>query len=307
MMISEWITNTIPDLTDKIAIVTGANSGIGYETARALAGRNAAVILACRDESKASSALQQIKQENPVAKAEFVQLDLTDLASVRRFAGEFAKRHDRLDMLINNAGVMMTPLGKTVDGFERQFGTNHLGHFALTCLLLDLILHTPLARVVTVSSAGHRFGKMDFDNLNGERGYAPARAYAQSKLANLLFTYELQRRLESTEADAIAVAAHPGWTATNLAVHWPMVRILSPLIGQKSEMGALPTIYAAAAPGVRGGSYYGPGGWQELRGYPTKVQSSARSHSASDAARLWAISEELTGVQYLWPVGHKTS
>jgi NAD(P)-dependent dehydrogenase (short-subunit alcohol dehydrogenase family) len=196
---------------------------------------------------------------------------------------------------------MVPPFGKTADGFELQFGTNHLGHFALTGLLYNLIIHTARARVVTVSSGGHRFGQIDFDNLNAQKGYDRQRAYAQSKLANLLFTYELQRRFEGAGVDAIAAAAHPGWTATNLQVHWRMVRLLNPLIAQKPVMGALPALYAATAPGVQGGDYYGPGGWQEMRGYPTKVQSSARSHDAAVAARLWAVSEELTGVRYPFP------
>jgi NAD(P)-dependent dehydrogenase (short-subunit alcohol dehydrogenase family) len=297
-MTSKWTAENIPDLTGKIAIVTGANSGIGYEMARALARKAATVILACRNKDKGEAAIRQIDREYPQAKAELMQLDLADLASVRRFAGEFTRRYDRLDILLNNAGVMVPPFGKTADGFETQFGTNHLGHFALTGLLYDLIIHTPRARVVTLSSGGHRFGTIDFDNLNAEKGYDGQRAYAQSKLANLLFTYELQRRFEGAGVDAIAAAAHPGWTATNLQVHWRMVRILNPLMAQKPKMGALPALYAATAPDVHGGDYYGPGGWQELRGYPTKVRSSDRSHDTAVAARLWAVSEELTGVQY---------
>jgi NAD(P)-dependent dehydrogenase (short-subunit alcohol dehydrogenase family) len=298
IMTSNWTAENIPDLTGKIAIVTGANSGIGYEMARALAGKEATVILACRNQAKGEAAVQQIDREYPEAKAGRMQLDLSDLASVRRFAGAFTSHYDRLDILINNAGIMVPPFGKTADGFELQFGTNYLGHFALTGLLVDLIIHTPRARVVTVSSGGHRFGEIDFDNLNAEKGYDGQRAYAQSKLANLLFTYELQRRFEGAGVDAIAVAAHPGWTATNLQAHWRMVRILNPFIAQQPKMGALPTLYAATAPDVRGGDYYGPRGWQELRGHPTKVQSSARSHDTAVAAKLWTVSEELTGVRY---------
>jgi NAD(P)-dependent dehydrogenase (short-subunit alcohol dehydrogenase family) len=201
-------------------------------------------------------------------------------------------------MLINNAAIMRTPFEKTPDGFELQFATNHLGHFALTGLLLDHISRTPLARVVTVSSWGHNFGAIDFDNLNGEKGYDPGGAYAHSKLANILFTYELQRRFESAGVDTIAAAVHPGATATNLPVRWLWVRILTPFIGQKPEMGALPTLYAATAPDVQGGDYYGPRSWGGLRGYPTKVQSSGRSYDTTVAAKLWTASEELTGVQY---------
>lgn len=298
-MTARWTAEDIPDLTGKVAIVTGASSGIGYEMARALARKNAIVILACRNRVKGEESVRKITQEYPSAKAERMQLDLSDLASVRRFADQFTGHYARLDVLLNNAGIMVPPFAKTADGFESQFGTNHLGHFALTGLLLGLIIHTPLARVVTISSGGHRFGAIDFDNLNAEKGYDRGRAYAQSKLANLLFTYELQKRFEAASVDALAAAAHPGWTSTNLQVHWRMVQILNPFLGQKPEMGALPALYAATAPDVQGGDYYGPGGWQELGGYPIKVQSSARSHDMAVAARLWTVSEELTGVRYL--------
>ncbi len=236
-MSAHWTAENIPDLTGKVAIATRANSGIGFETARALARQNAAVILACRSKDKAEAAVREIKKDDPAAKAEIMPLDLSDLASVRHFADEIAGHHDRLDILINNAGVMAVPFGKTADGFEVQFGTNHLGHFALTGLLLDLLIHTPQARIVTISSSGHRFGTIDFANLNAEQGYDRQRAYAQSKLANLLFTYELQRRLERAGVDTIAVAAHPGWTATNLQVHWRLVRILNPLVAQTPQDG----------------------------------------------------------------------
>jgi NAD(P)-dependent dehydrogenase (short-subunit alcohol dehydrogenase family) len=304
-MTVNWTSKNIPDLTGKVAIVTGANSGLGYETARALAYKDAIVILACRNSEKGNAAVQQIYQEYPRAKVEYLHLDLSDLASVRCFADQFASNYNRLDILINNAGIMATPFGKTADCFELQFGTNHLGHFALTGLLLGLIDGTSGSRVVTISSGGHRFGVIDFDNLNGELGYNPQGAYAQSKLANLLFSYELQRQFENAGVDAIAVAAHPGWTTTNLSAHWRMVRILDWFIGQAPEMGALPALYAATAADVRGGDYYGPGGWLELRGYPTKVQSSDRSHDAAVAARLWKISEELTGVRYHWLIRNR--
>lgn len=298
-MISQWTAEDIPNLAGKIAVVTGANCGIGYETVRGLIRKGATVILACRNKNKGQAAERQIAQEYPGAKAELELLDLSSLALVRRFAGEFTRRYDKLDILINNAGIMRTPFGKTADGFELQFGVNHLGHFALTGLLLDLIIRTPQARVVTVSSWGHRLGKVDFENLNADKGYDSGAAYGQSKLANLLFTYELDRRFRGAGVDAIAAAAHPGWTAgTNLAVHWRMVRLLNPFIGQKPSMGALPTLYAATAPDVQGGDYYGPGGWQGLRGYPTRVRSSDRSYDPAVAAKLWTISEELTGLRY---------
>jgi NAD(P)-dependent dehydrogenase (short-subunit alcohol dehydrogenase family) len=306
-MASHWTAENIPDLDGKIAIVTGANSGIGYETARALANKGAIAILACRNKDKGEAAVRQIIRDHPGAKAEFMLLDLSDLASVRRFANQFATHYDRLDILVNNAGIMAIPFGKTADGFELQLGTNHLGHFALTGLLLHRIVCTPQARVVTVSSGGHRFGEIDFDNLNAEKRYDRTRAYAQSKLANLLFTYELQRRFEGAGVDAIAVAAHPGWTATNLQAHWRVVRFLNPFLAQKPEMGALPTLYAGTAPDVRGGDYYGPDGRGELRGYPTRVRSSDRSYDAAVAARLWTVSEGLTGVLYPWLALQKTS
>jgi NAD(P)-dependent dehydrogenase (short-subunit alcohol dehydrogenase family) len=302
-MTTNWTAENIPGLSDKIAIVTGANSGIGYEMARALAGKEATVVLACRNKDKGEAAIRQIAQEYPEAKAELLQLDLSDLASVRYFTAEFTSRYDRLDILINNAGIMRAPFGKTADGFELQFGTNHLGHFALTGLLLDLIICPPRSRVITISSGGEHFSKIDFDNLNAEKGYDPGGAYGQSKLANLLFTYELQRRFEGAGVEAIATAAHPGWTVTNLQIHWRMLRVLNPFIGQKPEMGALPALYAATASDVQGGDYYGPGGWLELRGYPTKVQSSDRSHDTAVAAKLWAVSEELTDVRYDWSSG----
>jgi NAD(P)-dependent dehydrogenase (short-subunit alcohol dehydrogenase family) len=297
-MTTKWTAENIPDLTGRIAIVTGANSGIGYAMAQALSRKGATVILACRNQEKGEAAVRQITQENPEAEAKFIQLDLSDLASVRRFSEEPISRYDRLDILINNAGIMRTPFGKTADGFELQFGTNHLGHFALTGLLLSHITQTPQARVVTVSSGGERFGEIDFDNLNAEKGYDAGGAYAQSKLANLLFTYELQRRFENAGIDALSTAAHPGWTVTNLQVHWPMLQVLNPLIGQEPEMGALPVLYAATAPDVSGADFYGPDGWMELRGHPAKVKSSDRSYDKAVAARLWTVSEELTDVQY---------
>jgi NAD(P)-dependent dehydrogenase (short-subunit alcohol dehydrogenase family) len=295
---SKWTVADMPDQTGKIAIVTGANSGIGYEMARGLARKGATVILACRNLDKSEAARQQICREYPEAKTELMQLDLSDLASVRRFVDEFTSRYDKLDLLINNAGVMMTPFGKTADGFELQFGTNHLGHFALTGLLLNYITRTPGARVVTLSSFGHRLGRINFENLNAERSYSGQGAYTQSKLANLLFTYELQRRFEAAGVDALATAAHPGWTATHLQDHAWFFRMLNPLVAQRPEMGALPALFAATAPDVQGGTYYGPDGFMGWRGYPKKVRSSNRSYDQALAEKLWAVSETLTDVQY---------
>jgi NAD(P)-dependent dehydrogenase (short-subunit alcohol dehydrogenase family) len=227
-----------------------------------------------------------------------MRLDLGDLDSVRAFADEIKAGYDRLDLLINNAGIMHPPFGKTKQGFETQFGVNHLGHFALTGLLLDLIVSTPHARIVTLSSMAHRFGRIDFDNLNSEKGYRSNAAYGQSKLANLLFTYELQRRLQAGGNDTIAVAAHPGWTATNLQQNSGVIRFFNRFLAQTPDMGALPTLRAATAPDVQGGDYYGPSKRMEMVGYPVKVGSNGRSHDAAVAAELWTVSEEMTGVQY---------
>ena len=232
-------------------------------------------------------------------------LDLASLDSVRRFAAEFTERNDRLDVLVNNAGIMMNPYAETADGFESQFGTNHLGHFALTGLLLDRLLTTPNSRIVTVSSGGHRMGRMDFDNLMFEQGgYSPARAYGRSKLANLLFTYELQRRLNAVGADIKALAAHPGGSDTNLGRHLedrPLFKLWGPMMSrftQSAAMGALPTLRAAVDPEAVGGQYFGPGGWLEQRGHPVSVTSNRASHDETDARRLWAVSAELTGVHF---------
>ncbi|MFQ5593468.1 MAG: oxidoreductase [Anaerolineae bacterium] len=306
-MSEKWTTHDIPNLSGKTAIVTGANSGIGFETAKELARKGAHVILACRTLEKAQDAAARIRAEVPEAALTPMALELGSLRSVRAFAADFLARFERLDLLINNAGIMWVPYGKTEDGFEQHFGVNHLGHFALTVLLSERILTTAGARVVNVSSVGHRNGVMDFDNLmfeNGE-GYALQGAYGRSKLANLLFTHELQRRFEAAGVGALAVAAHPGGTNTNLSRHvedrW-FFKLLRPLMGviaQSAAMGALPTLRAAADPNVKGGDYFGPGGFMESRGYPVLVQSNAASHNEADARRLWQVSEALTGVEYL--------
>lgn len=295
---NNWTTDNMPDQTGRVAIITGANSGIGYETARALAKKGATVIIACRNQQKGEAAAQQIRDEKPKGTVRMMQLDLADLDSVRHFAETIHHDYDRLDLLINNAGIMHPPFGKTKQGFETQFGVNHLGHFSLTGLLLDLIKRTPHARIVTVSSMAHRFGRIDFDNLNAEKGYRANAAYGQSKLANLLFTYELQHKLRASGNDTIAVAAHPGWTATNLQQHSGVVRFFNRFFAQTPEMGALPTLRAATAPDVQGGDYYGPSRRMEMVGYPIKVQSNGRSHDTEVAAQLWTVSEDMTGVQY---------
>ncbi len=304
---ADWTTADIPDLSGKVIIVTGANSGIGFEAAKEFARKNAHVILACRSIDKAEAARAAIQAEIPNAQAAIMQLDLASQTSIHEFVGAFQARFNQLDVLVNNAGIMMTPYATTEDGFEGQFGTNHLGHFALTGLLSYLLLNTPGARVVNVSSAAHRMGNMDFDNLMFAEGagYSPMSAYGRSKLANLLFTYELQRRFAAAGVDSIAVAAHPGLSSTNLSSHLedsPAYKIAGPLMGrmaQSAAMGALPTIRAAVDPAVNGGDYYGPRGFMQQGGYPIRVDSNAKSHNQDDAQTLWQVSEELTGVHYL--------
>jgi NAD(P)-dependent dehydrogenase (short-subunit alcohol dehydrogenase family) len=307
-MARDWTPDELPDLSDRTVVVTGANSGIGREAASILAGAGADVVLACRDPGRASAALDGIRAEHPRARVEAAALDLASLSSVRRFAEGFAVSRRRLDVLLNNAGVMAVPRRLTADGFELQLGTNHLGHFALTGLLLPQLLAADGARVVNVSSTAHRSGRMRFDDLHGEARYGPWRAYGQSKLANLLFTFELQRRFESAGARAASVAAHPGYAATNLQFEGPrmsgsrasalLMSAMNRLFAQDARGGALPLVYAAAAPEVRGGDYFGPSSFAELWGPPKRVGSSARARDAASAAELWRLSESLTGVRY---------
>lgn len=294
----DWSAEALGDQSGRVAIVTGSNSGIGFETARVLAGKGAAVVMACRNLEKASPKADEIRAAHPGADVEVMQLDLSDLGSVQRFAEAFRAKHSRLDLLINNAGIMVPPYGKTAQGFETQFGVNHLGHFALTGSLLDLITNTPGSRIVTVSSIAHYMGRIDFADLNWEKGYRAQAAYGQSKIANLLFTYELQRRLAAAGKDTIAVAAHPGWTETNLQEHAKGVKFLNRFLAQEPLMGALPTLYAATEPGVNGAEYFGPNGFMEMNGPPKKVKSNKRSHDRNVAERLWNVSEELTGVRF---------
>lgn len=306
-----WTASDIPDLAGKVIVVTGGNSGIGFEAATRFARRGAHVVLACRDAGRAGSACDRIRggcSEPDKAVIEAMRLDLADLASISAFAEEYRRRFPRLDVLVNNAGVMALPSCRTADGFEMQLGTNHLGHFALTGRLLERLLTTPGSRIVTVSSGAHRIGRMRFDDLNWQQGYSKWGAYGQSKLANLLFTYELQRRLAAAGCSTIAVACHPGYSATNLQGVGPkmtgsafgasLMDLGNRLLAQSAEMGALPTMYAATAPGVAGGDYIGPDGFAEIWGHPVKVQSNRASRDLADAARLWQMSEELTGVAY---------
>ena len=293
-----WTTAHIPDQTGRTAVITGANTGLGFETAKALAAKGAHVVIAVRDTGKGKQAAAQMPGDVTVQ-----ELDLTSLASIREAAEALRTGNDTIDLLINNAGVMTTPKGTTKDGFELQFGTNHLGHFALTGLLLDAILDVPGSRIVTVSSNGHKMGgAIHFDDLQWERSYSRMGAYTQSKLANLLFTYELQRRL-APRGKTIAVAAHPGTSSTELARNVPTVlqrafQVVSPLIAQSPAGGALPSLRAATDPGVLGGQYYGPDGIGQQKGAPVVVASSDQSYDIGLQRRLWAVSEELTGVTF---------
>jgi NAD(P)-dependent dehydrogenase (short-subunit alcohol dehydrogenase family) len=305
-----WTAAEVPDQSGRTAVVTGANAGLGLATAGVLAARGATVVLACRDIVKAERGADQIRTEAGRANVHVVRLDLSSLASVREAADEVRSDYPRLDLLINNAGVMAVPYQRTEDGFELTLATNHLGHFALTGLLLDRLLATAGSRIVTVSSVAHRRGVMHFGDLKSEQRYKPADAYGQSKLANLLFTYELQARLEAAGAGTIALAAHPGNARTDL---WrtssrlermlisPRLRLLNFWLVQSAELGALPTLRAAVDPSARGGDYYGPAGPFQYTGYPTRVESSPRSHDAAARRRLWDVSEQLTGVSYRIP------
>lgn len=303
-----WSLQGVPGLSDLTFVVTGATSGIGLVTAAELACQGAAVTLAVRDVNRADSVMAAIRSRRADARVEAMRLDLADLASVREFAEKWLATHPQgLDVLINNAGVMAPPLRRTADGFELQFGTNHLGHFALTGLLLPAI--SDHGRVVTVSSGAHRMGRINFDNLDASQGYSRWAAYGQSKLANLLFTRELQDRLTRHGRTQIAVAAHPGYAATNLQTVGPrmsgskwserFMSIANSVLAQSAEAGALPTLYAATAPDIAPGVYVGPDGLGEMRGRPTLVGMSSAAQDRATAARLWSVSEELTDVRYL--------
>lgn len=308
-----WTTKDMPSQAGKTAIVTGANSGIGFETAKALAEKGAQVILACRDRSKGEQACERIRQSGLAGAAGSVRcmvLDLADLASVSDFAGEFLAAHPRLDLLVDNAGVMAPPPATTVDGFEVQMATNHLGHFALTGLLFARLMQAQAPRIVVVSSSAHAFGNIDFTDPHRTRSASCRcacrcscsclgrwKAYGDSKIANLYFMHELHRRYGQGKTPLIAAAVHPGWTATNLQ-RTSSLRKLNCLFAMQPWQGALPTLYAATAPAVQGGQYIGPDGCLGLTGYPTAVQPSKRSQDPAKAARLWELSEESTGVRY---------
>jgi NAD(P)-dependent dehydrogenase (short-subunit alcohol dehydrogenase family) len=303
-MAENWTAERIPDQVGRTAVVTGANSGLGLVAARELARAGAEVVLACRNVEKGDAAGESIREAVPEASVAIEELDLSSLASVRAFAGRFAAGHDSLDLLLNNAGVMAPPRRETADGFELQFGTNHLGHFALTGLLLGRMQGREDARVVTVSSTAHKFGRIDFDDLQRQRHYFRWTAYGQSKLANLLFARELDRRLRAAGSSVSSMAAHPGYAATNLQSAAPpaldrvAMALANRLFAQSAEMGALPELYAATRPHLDGGLFIGPDGPSEQRGYPKVVSPSRAGRSGATADRLWSVSEELTGVGY---------
>jgi len=297
-----WTAQAIPDQTGKIIIITGANSGVGYESALALARKSARVIMACRSVDKAEGARLEILKLVPTAQVEVMALNLGSLKSIQTFAESFAATYPRLDVLMNNAGIMGLPYGKTADGFEQQFGTNHLGHFALTGRLLRNLLATPHSRIVTVSSSAYMTGRINFNNLQGEQNYHRWHAYEQSKLANILFALELQRKLAAAQAQTLSLASHPGHAVTNLQTHGInqlerlQSRFFNALTGQPAPEGARAQLYAATAPDVQGGDFYGP--QRILWGEVVKVEVNARGKNLADAAHLWQISEQLTGVHY---------
>ncbi|MFP4662720.1 MAG: oxidoreductase [Halanaerobiales bacterium] len=301
----KWSVEQIESLDDKVLVVTGGNSGIGYEAVRIFALKGARVIMACRSMDRANKARLKIQEENPLANIDIIKLDLSDLESIHDFADKFKKKFNRLDVLLNNAGIMLVPYGKTEDGFEKQMGVNHLGHFALTALLFDRLKATNNSRVINISSTAHKRAEMDFDNFMFENGaYSPWKSYARSKLANLLFTYELQRRIEDNNLNMKSLAAHPGMSNTNLNrkfennFFYKLFGWFFEMIGQSPRAGSLPTIRAATDTQAEGGEYYGPSGLFEIKGRPVVVESSPASHDLEDAERLWEISEELTDVKF---------
>lgn len=306
-----WSTHDMGDLAGRTLLVTGANSGLGLASAVALAAAGARVVMACRHPGRAEEARQRVARAARGPEPEVVSLDLADLDSVASCTKEVAGRVDHLDVLVNNAGIMAIPLERTAQGHEAQLGTNHLGHFALTAGLLGPLLAAPAPRVVTTSSFMHHLGRMRWDDLDWRRGYRRWEAYGQSKLANLLFTFELDRRARAAGTSLIAAAAHPGYASTHLQQRGPeksgnrvmalAMRIGNGVAAQPAEGGALPQLYAAVAPGVEGGDYLGPGGPFEMRGSPRKVRAARRAYRRDDAARLWAVSEEMTGCRFAWP------
>ena len=298
-----FTADDVPDQTGRRFVVTGANSGIGFEASKVLVREGAEVVMACRSLERGEKAAEEVRRRDGEGKVRVEELDLASLDSVRSFAERF---DDEIDVLVNNAGVMAIPRSETDEGFETQFGVNHLGHFALTGLVLDRIADD--GRIVTVSSGMHERGKMDFEDLHGEESYKKWDAYAQSKLANLLFAYELDRRLRAAGSSVKSIGVHPGYADTNLQRRGPemagsklrkvMMVAANKVFAQSAEAGALPTLYAATSPDAESGEYYGPGGLMNMRGTPEKQNSSKASYDEGDAGRLWEVSEELTGVEY---------
>ena len=311
---TKWTADAVPDQTGRTVLITGANSGLGLRSAEALASHGARVLMGCRNEARAEAARTQVAKLATGPEPVVVRLDLADLASVEACAAEVDATVERLDVLMNNAGLMRIPLARTAQGFEMQFGVNHLGHFALTGRLLPVLLRATAPRVVTTSSNAHKFGRMNWDDLNAEKRYRKWPAYGQSKLANLLFVHELDRRARAAGTDLVSVAGHPGYAATHLQtagieleggararLFAGAVAFGNRIVAQTDTMGALPQLYAATMPDVAGGDYYGPDGFLEQRGHPKKATGNARSTDTAAAHRLWQVSEELTGVLYPWP------
>lgn len=309
-MNNKWSIEQVPSQQGKVAVITGANSGIGYQTALALAKKDAEVILACRNLKKGEEAIANIVNAYPKARIKTMKIDMSSLREVREFADQFQKQYQRLDLLINNAGIMMSPYRVTEDGFENQLATNYIGHFALTGLLLPLLTGTPGSRVVTLSSLSYKWAQIQlddlraskgyFDNSHARKGYSRRKAYGQSKRACLVFAYELQRRLAAARYSTLSVAAHPGLSKTNLDQYFPaLIRPLGNLFLQSAQKGALPVLYAALEKDIQGGEFIGPDGFQEMRGYPTRVDSDKDSKDKKVAQRLWEASQVMTHTYYL--------
>jgi NAD(P)-dependent dehydrogenase (short-subunit alcohol dehydrogenase family) len=297
---SKWSINQVPSQSGCVAIVTGANSGIGYETALSLAKKDVQVTLACRNMEKAGEAKFKIAKKYPDARLKSMKIDLSSLHSVKEFANKFKQQHDRLDLLINNAGIMMSPYKVIEDSFENQLATNYIGHFALTGLLLPLLTATAGARVVTLSSLSYKWAKIQFDDFHFEQGYSKVKAYGQSKRACLMFAYELQRRLAANGYDTRSIAAHPGLSNTNLDQYFPaLIRPLGALFLQDAKKGVRSVLYAALAEDIKGGEFIGPDGFQQMRGCPTRVDADDYAKDQSIAARLWKATEAMTDIHYL--------
>ena len=304
----KWGFEDIPDQRGRVAVVTGANSGLGFYTVRALAQKGCRVIMACRDPLKGEEARQRLLKERPVEEPILWNLDLGDLSSVKGFSDKYHNSMDRLDLLINNAGLMAIPFRKTRDGFEMQFGVNHLGHFALTAQLWSRLKGTTGSRIVNVSSAAHRFGRLQFEDPNWEKGYRKWGAYGMSKLSNLLFTSELDRRISASGDRVLAASAHPGYADTELQSKGALMKgarisarlfnLANRLVAQSAEMGALPSLYAATAEGLEPGGFYGPGGFMRMKGWPAPEMPDPKRVTADAAEKLWVLSESMTGLKF---------